>query len=476
MIENRLIQRCTLLFLLVIGLSGCGYKSEPLVVIRERNNAKDLNFLNVVIQLPEEPLTLADIVAIACQRNLDILVKKLDYYIQNEAATGEMMKMLPSVIATGEYTDRNENLATRSILLPTPLVPDPVLGPASVNASHIVRRWDVTTAWNILDFSLAFYRSQAAENESLATYFLYERAKQNMILDIFRSYWKAMSARVGMEGAQRIFDLASKIQGDLEKHMARRNISQIQGLRLQDQLTILQSQLYSYEELYLTAKAELAALMGIPTTMNFELAPVEVRDVPEPYPISDLEEMALMSRPELYGADFDTRKTASEVKAAMAQFIPGINIFAGRHADYDRFLVHHYWFIQGVTAAWNLLAFPQYYWDVQAARTANIKSQEERLATLVGVLSQVNIAYQQYETYKELYQIDQYQMLVRDRLSYATVDEFRVGEFNILDVVSAQGNALLGEVAAMQAYGNLQVSLELINNSIGRSLYFNTLY
>ena len=73
--------------------------------IRETHTEKDLPILQNV-DIPKE-LNLQDIIEIAITRNLDIEVKKMEWEVQHERATGEKLKMLPTLIFNGEHSLRN---------------------------------------------------------------------------------------------------------------------------------------------------------------------------------------------------------------------------------------------------------------------------------------------------------------------------------------------------------------------------------
>lgn len=464
-----MLQKLSRFILLAVLFSGCNeYKTCE--QIREENLAGDLEFIADNTQLPNRPLTLTDIIEVANQRNLDLLAKRQEWAIQHEIASRETLKMLPDLIVSGEKSHRNKPLATSGEQFPSGI---PV--PPSVTVSKFTSRWDVTLTYRILDFALAFFHSRAEDDRAVSVYFQYVRLRQNLMLDIYRSYWKAIVAKTGADRAQEILSMAQTLQGRVSQQIKNRFISEIQGLRIEDQLLSIQFRSYSFYDEYQAAKAELASFMGIPAGTQFELASANVEQVPNPDDIEELEEIALHSRPELYGLDFNELASTEDVRAAIIQLLPGISFFRGYHEDRDRFLIFHHWFIGGATAAWNLLSLPWHHADISVAKRQRLFARDSRLALSVAVLAQLHIARWKFDEMLGQYKIQHDIEIVRNQLLNATQKEHVAGEFTALDVMYAASDALQATVGAMQAYGELQVSMEQLNNAIGRPLYYNTL-
>lgn len=455
---------------LIIGFTGCTpYKSCQ--EVREEHMVCDMDFLYEHTCLPNRLLTLTDIIEIAWARNLDTLVKEQEWIIQREVATSEALKMLPRLDFTGELSHRNKNTAARS----ETLEPVEFLGPPQISQEQSVRIWDITLAWNALDFGLAYFRSQAESNRAITFYFQYARLKQNLILEVYRSYWKAMVNLVGMIRSQKVIEASKVYRQRLNRQIGYRNLSQVIGLRFEDQMLTVQLRFYSFKEAYNIAKAELAALMGTPANIPFDLAVVQREPIPILSDINLLENIALESRPELFGSDFTEKLSIDEVRFAILQLFPSVEFFRGYHENRDKFLVHHHWILAGFRAAWNLFSIPSRAFAIKAARIRLRQARYERLALSVGVLSQVHIARWLFEEQLELYNLQSDISSTRQNLSNATFATFLAGEFNMLDAINAESDAVLSEVNAMQAYGDLQVAMEQLNNAIGKPLYFNTL-
>ena len=180
---------------------------------REANALRDLSILLDNSELPCEKLTLADVIEIALKKNVDLQVKAFEYAVQYEASTGECLKMLPNLIANGEWYYRNRNTGSFSESLLAGVPP----APPSISSEQHEARTDLTISWNLLDFGLAYFRSRQERNKAYVLQLEYERLRQNLIVDITRQYWKAIAARKAMEEHHR---LGGKISTRIEIYSA----------------------------------------------------------------------------------------------------------------------------------------------------------------------------------------------------------------------------------------------------------------
>lgn len=451
-------------------LTACCLKTDcgpPLSQARWEQAEKDLNYLHSTANLPQRPLTLEDILCIAAQGNLDVRVKELEWAIQREIVTRETLRMLPTLTFTGELSHRSNVLASSQKSLATGIVTPP-----STSTEQQVKRWDITLALNILDFGLAYRRSIQEKNRALLVYFQYARLQQNLVLEVFKAYWKAVAAKKSAEESSALIAQAYSLQNKFEKQIRDRMVSEIPGLRIEDQLLALQLRLSNYYQAYQSAKAELAALMGIPPILCFDIEIPKIKPIPEIGCIAELEQEALLNRPELYGADMEVKISTDEIRIAMLQMIPGIELFTAYHEDKDKFLVHHNWFVTGMRAVWNLLSIPQRAAEARTARVRNTMNRVSRLAISVGVMTQVHLAYWKYKDVLSQFHFRKEIYTVRQRLLRAVKLSFEAGDLTITDVINAQGDALQAEIDLMQTYGDLRVSIEQINNAMGEPLFY----
>ena len=91
------------------------------------------------------PQTLDQIIELALLRNLDMLVLDQELEIQREQATGEKLRMLPSLTVSGELSERDKDRASTS----SSVITGVTFEGGTISSERITKRWDITMAWNI---------------------------------------------------------------------------------------------------------------------------------------------------------------------------------------------------------------------------------------------------------------------------------------------------------------------------------------
>lgn len=457
-----------LIGLLMGCTTGCNrHETFKLVNERKTYSEQEFEFLTPDFEDRSLVLTLDDIINIALERNLDIRVKLQEAAIQHEKATGEAFTMLPALTASGVTSWRNRSTASTQIQ--NGVVSSPI-----VSSPQRVEQWDVTATWNLLDFGVSYYRARQEHNREIGLLFQYQRQSQNLILDIYKSYWKGVMAQRAIKDSQYLIEVSTRQTEDIEKQMHARNLPEIAGLKTETLIADMRVKVNKYASDYEASKAELAGLMGLSPFVCFELAPVDITEVNiELGDMCELEELALNNRPELFAADRDEKISADEVRISVLELAPNASLFSGRNYDANPFLVHHFWNITGVRASWNLLGMPQRFAEIRQARAKTGLAKESRLALSVGVMSQVHLANIKYTDSLENYKLANNLAVVSERLAAAARKTKKYGEYSWSDLMIYEVGALISRIDALKAYGELRVSIELLNNSIGIPRYFS---
>lgn len=455
---------------LALACTGCHYDSNVDVEeFRESSLAADLNVIYSGIPEFTAPLTLEDIYQIASQRNLNILVKELEYQIQRELVTREKFGMLPDIKTHFESLIRNRNTASFS----QSLVPGVPPAPLSISSQKHQWRWDYAAVWNYVDFGLAFLHSRQQYNKALKIKFEYERIQQNLLVDITREYWKAQTAKLARKKSKTILEKAKIEQAAIQKQLSAQIISEIQGLRSQGQLVAYQAQFQFYEKEYHSALSELSLLMGFPPCVAFELADIVsfgtdacIED------ICEIETLALHHRPELYSDDAEELIQRDEARAAVLQMYPGVDLFAGHNHDSNKFLLFNHWIQAGTRAAYNLLDWPRHLQESRAADGRVLIAKNNRILMSVSVMTQVHLAHSIYLDNLESYSLSKSLVDINHRLLKAAQKEEKQGKLHQADVLKYEIELLESEIDALKQYGEVQNALEQLNNAMGLPFYF----
>jgi outer membrane protein TolC len=422
------------------------------------------------IDIPTHPLTLKEIIELSLERNLDLRVKALDFAYQYELTTGAKLKMLPQIIAEGEISGRNRNTGStyQSLIPPTPSIPP------SVSSQENVCRYDLNFTWSLLDFGISYYRARQELYKTVTRKSEYERARHTLILDVMKSYWKARVSQKGIEGSKRIIEKIKTFKTILEKESVARILPLIESMKHQSDFLHAEIQLQLFQKDYHSAMSQLSQLMGLPPFCPLELADEEIKI--EDINICDidfLERKAIVNRPELYASDVEALQYIDDAHIALLQLFPDPTLFAGRYYDANQFLVWNNWLIAGLRYSWNLLSAPQHLQERIAAQVHLKGSEISRLALTIGVLTQVHIAYIIYKDTRQEFILNEQLKVVRAGLENAAYKIQKVGELSDIQVLEDYSfAALFAELDALKSFGEMQVAIEQINNSIGMPLYY----
>lgn len=464
------LKKVTSIAALAFLCTGCHFDSNvDIEEFRECSLQADLAIMSENIPVMTEPLTLEDIYEIASCRNLNLLVKQLEYEIQNELVTRERFGMLPDIKTHFERIIRNRNTASSS----ESLVPGVPPAPLSISSQKHQRRWDYALVWNYVDFGLAFLRSRQEYNRSIKIQFEYKRLQQNLFVDVTREYWKAQTAKLARNKSKAILERAKVQQAAVKKQLEAKIISEIQGLRNEGQLVAFQAQFQFYNKEYHTALSALALLMGLPPCIDFEIADVVsfgldvcLED------ICELESLALYYRPELFADDAEELIQRDEARAAVLQMFPGVDLFAGHNHDSNRFLLFNHWIQAGTRVAYNLLDWPRHLQESRAADGRVLLARNNRLLMSVSVMTQVHLAYTVYLDNLDSYSFAKNIEDINTRLVSAAISEKQQGKLHDADVLKYEIELLESQIDSVKQYGELQNSLEQLNNALGLPLYF----
>jgi outer membrane protein TolC len=408
----------------------------------------------------------------------------LEFRVQQEKISSESLKLLPSATFTGDHSWRDENTAAFSIDANTGTVTstiDPVTGevlpPApSISRSQRTNTCDFTGAYNIIDFGVSYLRSREQENRALSTCYQWERQRQNLILDVVKAYWKAMSAYQGIARAKEIQRKSIALEDELERVLMQGNLPRIPGLQSIKQLAIIRTRFVDYERNYRDAKTQLAALMGVSPDVHFELAPIQIDfNIPDIADVETLENKAVINRPELYAADAEFRIYKLEARARLIEMFPNLSIYAGQYGDADPFLIHHTWLQSGARVAWNLFALPQRWYEKRAAEVAIVQSHESRIALTLGIMTQVHLARITFNNTVKVYRDLDHIFKINERSLQVAAKQRELGLLDGIDLINFQADDLEAEINAISAYGEMQVAIELVNNSMGLPFFYSHL-
>lgn len=348
-----------------------------------------------------QSISLYEAMARALKHNLDHRVSMMEADLAKADSELSRWDMLPKVVANGQYYGRSNEAGARSLSL---LSGRESLEP-STSTERDVFTGDLTASWNILDFGLSKIRAEQLGNEALIQEERRRKAIIQIMEDVHRSYYRAVSA-------ERLSSRLAALEGEVgeafqtsRQQFALRRTAPMPTLSYQRELNDIQSQAKRLTRDMQMAKMELAALMGLAPDQRYNLQiPAQM---PRPAKLSisyeDMIDQALKNRPEIRESLYAQRIGEKEIKKATLEALPSLEGFAGLDASSNDFLFNSDWASYGARASWNLLNVFSTGKRKKKAKARYALEQERGLATAMAIMTQVGVARTRYQSLTEEY-------------------------------------------------------------------------
>lgn len=458
-------------------LSGCVPPYPPNYEhCRNVNANSDLMRLRNNVDLDQSvTYSLNDVIEVALRYNLDVRLQRLEEIVQCEETWAEALRMLPAIETNGDLSWRNKNTAYTSKVVgdTSPILISRTNAP-TISSEQTTRRFDIAPIFNILDFGLTYYKTRQEANRSLMLKQRHLRARQNLILDIYRAYYRTIVAKRAVDKSEQLISLLSSREEAIEKQILQQVIPELEGLINKDRLVEMKIRLQAYENEYRSAMTELLGLMGAGSHCTIALEDPGLLDVQiEKEAICELENQALRYRPELMSQDIQICIDADEIRRNMLRMFPDLAPYYGYYHDGNTFLVFNNWLSVGLRASYDLLSLPSKSRELNKSKYQKLLNRHVRLSMSMGVITQVNLAYVNVEESVAQYELANELRDVKDRLWQLAEKNRLQGQVSEALVLDRQIEALFAEVNAHKSYGNVQIALEQLANAIGRPQYFS---
>ena len=447
-------------------LAGCG-TVQPVAFtddeIRERV-AEDRLQMYADQEPVTAPIGFHEATARALKYNLDYKLKLMETALSRSLHDVSTFEMLPAVVASAGYVNRNNDSGGRSIGIEDRIE---TLRPSTSQERerHLA---DLSFSWNVLDFGVSYYRAQQKADQVLMAEERRRKVIQNVIQDVRNSYWRALGAQ--------------KLLGRVDSLLARVNQALVQARQIEDQGLMPRQEVLAYQRALLDAvnlltlrrqdlelaRAELSALMSIAPGTSYTLADEAEQPLPPvPANFDMLETMALERRPEIMEEWYRKRVTENDIKAAKMLLWPNLSLDAGFHYDSNKFNYNPNWVDTGLRLSWNILKLTQWPALQRAHRHQNETDDMRRMALSMAVLTQVRVGIQRYglalaelDFAQESLRVDQQLLKYAEAASQSRFQ-------SELEVIRAEARALLAEYQRYASYSNAQAAWGRLYNSVG---------
>ncbi|MEO5378630.1 MAG: TolC family protein [Magnetococcus sp. DMHC-6] len=412
------------------------------------------------------PLTLHEAMARAIKYNLDMRLKRQEEALAKKQEELLRLDMLPQLTAAAGYSNRTSDNGSVSQSLTTGLVSeDPTTSRGRESMTS-----DLTVSWNLLDFGVSYFYARQAGNKQFIQVQQRRKAIHNLIKDVRSAFWKAVVAQrlereigIIINSCEEALELARKE----EKESLRSPV-----LSLQYQLSLLEMvrQLEKSRAELGMAKEELAVLINVEPGLSFQLVDdsSQLEVIPKlAMPITEMEAMALSSRPELRIEHYQSRIEVDETRKAIVRLFPGLSFDVSENYDNNAFLVYQHWAQAGARLSWNLIRILSGQQQMDLAEDRENVGQTQRLVLHMAILSQIRLAFQEYQSA----QVNLQRLLVenktRQRLQGHVANRSTLGLDSQLAFVQSATTAALGRVQEYEALSRYQNGLGRLFATLG---------
>jgi outer membrane protein TolC len=335
-------------------------------------------------------LSLDEAVARAIKYNLDRRAKLLEEALAFQMLDVAHYDMLPALVAQAGYTWRDNDRISQSVN-----VEDGTPAPSrftSQERAHTVS--SLSLSWSMLDLGVGYFATRQQADRVLIAVEQRRKAMHLLKQDVRTAFWRAYSAQVLLTEIQETVRLAESALADSRQVTLERLRNPIDTLRYQRQLLESLRLLEAISQELSAAEIELAALINAPVGEPIRLAaPAEFFDRGAlDVPVEMLEEIALISNPDVRESLYNARIAREETRRTMARLFPNVVFNYGVNYDTDKFLVNNSWRDAGAQISFNLFNLLTGRQQLKLAEAGVDLADQRRVAMQMAVVAQVHLA------------------------------------------------------------------------------------
>jgi outer membrane protein TolC len=376
----------------IISLSGCSI--TPTVIKNESQLNNTYKGLHEVINgqpVINHEITLAEAIARTLKYNLDHKVQQAQLMLESGNLKAAYLEMLPAVNAGIDYSFRNNDLIQNLV----DSNGNVVSGDQSFTPREVINQ-SYGLQWSLLDLGLSYTRAQQQANRVMIAEEERRKVTQQLIQEVVSAYWKAWTAQ-SMKQEVEQFKSKAELALQRSKESAQKKINTPQ-IELDYQQVLIKAirKINQLNAQIMDAKATLSRLMNVKPGSDFTLAsPAKtLMDLPDIKPqFEKMDTLALVYRPELRQASYQSEIAKKGIQAAIVNMLPGIDFSFGYNVTNNEFMKNQYWWGGNIGASLNLIqTVLKGPYAIKLANEVHSFEQLKQIATTITVLTQVRIA------------------------------------------------------------------------------------
>lgn len=465
-------QRPALGLLIALGFSllGSGCAIMPTPISQEEiktQAASDRQAAKENVPPLVAPLSLSEAIARAIKYNLDHRVKLYEQTLAVQQLDVSRFDMLPKLVASAGYTDRSNDLISRSQDSVTGL---PSLANPYISSDKAHTLYDLGLTWNLLDFGVSYYGAKQQADRILIASERRRRAMHLLVQDVRTAFWRAASAEKLQAEVSDTVRAAEEALGDSRKVEAERLRSPVDALRYQR--TVLENLriLEGIQNELISARIELAALINIPQGQEYRIAEPDSSTLVSAHPaltMERMEELAVLNNAELREQFYNVRIAINDTRKSLLRLFPGLSFSYNQRHDTNSYLINKNWNEAGLQVSFNLFNLLSAPSVMALGHATESLAEQRRIAVQMAVLTQVHLARQQLDNAFRQFERSESIWKVDEKLQEHVGNRSKVELQSKLESISSSTSAIISLLRRYQALSQVYASAGKLQATLG---------
>ncbi len=467
-LSSRSMAPLACMFAFSAVLSGCA-SVQPAPITPQHVaavSADAMSQLKTAVEPLAGPLSMEEAIARAIKYNLNRQVKIFEEAVSQGHLDVDRYDMLPKLVASAGYHDRSNDLISRST---DSVTGQPSLANPYISSDRGASTSDLSFTWSLLDFGQSYYAAKQNADRTLIASERRRKALHLLIQDVRTAFWRAASAQKLRASVLGTIADAEGALGESRKAELERLRNPLDALRYQRQLLENLRLLENVDQELSSARVELASLINLP--LAGELRVVESNqelgtrwlDIP----IEKMEQQAITRNADLRESFYNVRLATDEARRGLLRLFPGLSFNYGVQHSADSYLINQQWNQAGVQLSFNLLGLLAAPAQMRLGEAGETLAERQRLATLMGVLTQVHLsrlqfanAYQQFQRADSLWKVDR-------SIAEHVANREQAQTQTRLDRIANQTSFILSELRRYQALAQVNAAASKLQATMG---------
>jgi outer membrane protein TolC len=450
------------------ALSGCSSIRVAPVSPEEiaTQSASDRRTAYADVEPLSGALTLEDAIARALKYNLEGRVRSMEQALALNQFDASQYDMLPKLVASAGYRERDSDLITRS---KDSVTGQPSLAHPFISSDRSAVTTELGFTWSLLDFGLSYYNAKQNADRVLIASERRRKAVHTLIQNVHAAFWRAASAEKLRGQIRMTVSQAEEALADARKAEAERLRSPLESLRYQRQLLENLRLLEAIDQDLSTARVELMSLVNLPLAANFQISEPneELSRKILDMPVEQMEEVAIARNADLREQYYNARIAGDETRKTIAALFPGLSFnYSLKHSD-DSFLINKDWQETGLQLSFNLFNLLSAPSRVKMAEAGVAVADTRRVATQMAVLTQVHIARLQYANATQQFERADAVWRIDDSIARHVGNQAQAETQSRLERISNQTTAILSLLRRYNSLAQAHAAASRLQSTLG---------